>query len=113
MLWPKVWSAFRKASTSSGSMSLPWGDWQNPVSTGRPSVPAEAAPTGVGLPCQGRACRPWSLSLSSCPSSTDPCFPQWSIRVEEYLFWKREMAATPKAELWVARCAPKENVPGR
>jgi hypothetical protein len=33
--------------------------------------------------------------------------------VGKYLFWKKEIPADPKDELWGARCAPRGNVHGR
>lgn len=101
---------------------IPLGNEQSPASRGGPSVPAgapglagPAAPTLVALP--GRPSEPTPASSLSGMNPPRPCpmtcFLQWNIRVEKYLFWRREMAATPKVELWVAKCAPKGSVLGR
>lgn len=49
----------------------------------------------------------------SRPRPADLCLTQWNIRAGKYLFWKKEMAASPKGESWGATCAPKGSALGR
>lgn len=49
-------------------------------------------------PREGQGPRARSPTSSPSPRPADFCFTQLNIRVEKYLFWKKEMTATPRAE---------------
>lgn len=97
-----------------GQVSVPWESEQSRVSRGKtPLFLQEQLLHGWPCPAAAPGTHPSQALVGHEHHGPVTCFLQWNIRVEKYLFWRRELAATPKAELWVAKCAPKGSAPGR